>query len=145
MKTIPRDGGRIRKVSVRVTNWRCGCSKLYSQQGQVDHEDPHSLSGREPPAEQNKMRTSENKHICCGSTPPVLNWTHYLQTDTACDGKPPIVPQSGGWEQTARTAIYKNCSKTSFTLQREQACRIIGVRKRRVLHNYQDITFVKLE
>ena len=31
-------------------------SQLYSQRGQVGREDPHSLSGHEPPAEQKKWR-----------------------------------------------------------------------------------------
>lgn len=43
-----------------MTKWGYGCGKLYSQQGQVGQEDPHSLSGHELPADESEIKASEN-------------------------------------------------------------------------------------
>lgn len=75
--------------------WWCGCSSLYSQKVLEDRGGLRSLSGHEPPAEGEKIRNLENKHICWGSTHPSLlslHWTACLPTSPAWARKPPAAP-----------------------------------------------------
>lgn len=171
MKTIPRDGGRNAEgVSerARVTNWGCGCGTLYSQRDQVGREDPHSLSGREPPAETEEKRRLQKTNTSVGEA-------HFLARTglplfkqcSAWDGKPPTVPQSGGWRQTGgkRSYLPKKTSTNilditkgkrgvaSFLHPRAKRLSLqliyptnkFAARKHSGLRNCQDITFVQLE